>query len=49
MSEPCWEQARISKSTIQQRRSIQESTRSQIQMVCGETNLSEQQKRVKIR
>jgi len=47
-SEPCWEQAGISKSVMEQRRSIQESTRSQIQAVCSETNLSEQQKREKI-
>ena len=47
-SEPCWEQAGISKSVMEQRRSIQESTRSQIQAVCRETNLSEQQKREKI-
>src|SRR5271167_4456324 len=47
--EPCWEQARISKSVIEQRKSIQESTRSQVQAVCNETNLTEQQEREQIR
>src|SRR5215472_6547031 len=47
-TEPCWEQAGISKSVIEQRRSIQESTRSEIQAVCSEPNLSEEQKREKI-
>lgn len=48
-AEPCWEQAGISNNVIEQSRSIQESTRSQIQTVCSEPNLSEQQKRQKIR
>jgi hypothetical protein len=48
-AEPCWEQAGISKNVNEQRRSIQESTRSQIQTVCSEPNLSEQQKREEIR
>jgi hypothetical protein len=47
--EPCWEQAGISKSVMEQRKSIQASTRSQVQAVCSETNLTEQQKREKIR
>ena len=47
--EPCWEQAGISKSIMQQRRSIQESTRSRVREVCSEPSLSEQQKREKIR
>ena len=47
--EPCWEQAGISKSVMEQRKSIQESTRSQVQAVCNETNLTEQQKREQIR
>jgi apolipoprotein N-acyltransferase len=47
--EPCWEQAGISKSVMEERKSIQESTRSQVQAVCSETNLTEQQKREKIR
>jgi hypothetical protein len=46
--EPCWEQAGISKSVIEQRKSIHESTRSEIQAVCSEPNLSEEQKREKI-
>ena len=47
-TEPCWERAGISKSAIEQRRSIQESTRSEIQAVCSQPNLSEEQKREKI-
>jgi hypothetical protein len=47
-AEPCWEQAGIPKSVMEQRRSIQASTRSQIQAVCSEIDLSEQQKREKI-
>ncbi len=47
--EPCWEEAGISKGVIEQRKSIQENTRSQIQAVCSEPNLSEQQKHEKIR
>jgi hypothetical protein len=34
---------------MEQRKSIQESTRSQVQAVCNEANLTEQQKREKIR
>jgi len=48
-TEPCWEQAGISKSALEQSRSTRESARSQIQSVCSETNLTEQQKREKIR
>jgi hypothetical protein len=47
-TEPCWEQAGISKSVMEQRKSILQSTRSQVEAVCSETNLSEQQKREKI-
>jgi hypothetical protein len=47
-TEPCWEQAGISNSIMEQRRSIQESSRSQVQAVCSESNLTEQQKREKI-
>jgi len=48
-TEPCWEQAGISKNVMEQRRSIQESTRSEIRAVCSEPNLSEEQKRERIR
>src|SRR6516162_7287889 len=34
-TEPCWEQAGISKNVMEQRRSIQESTRSEIRAVCS--------------
>jgi len=46
--EPCWEQAGISKSVQEQRQTIQQGVRSQIQAVCQESNLSQQQKRQKI-
>jgi hypothetical protein len=47
--QPCWQQAGISQSAIHERRQIEESTRSQVQSVCGESGLSPQQKREKIR
>jgi hypothetical protein len=47
--QPCWQQAGISQSAMQQRRQIEESTRSQVQSVCSDSSLSVQQKREKIR
>ena len=47
--QPCWQQAGISQSAMQQRRQIEESTRSQVQSVCSDSSLSSQQKREKIR
>ena len=47
--EPCWEQAGISKNVFGQRKSIQESTRAQVQGVCSDASLTEQQKRERIR
>jgi hypothetical protein len=47
--QPCWQQAGISQSAMQQRRQIEESTRSQVQSVCSDSSLSVQQKREEIR
>jgi TolA-binding protein len=46
---PCWEVAGISKSAIAERRRIEQETRSQVQSVCNDASLNEQQKREKIR
>src|SRR5438034_7035028 len=46
---PCWEVAGISKSAIAERRRIEQETRSQVQSVCNDSSLNEQQKREKIR
>jgi len=46
---PCWKQAGISRSAMQQRREIAENARSQMESVCGDSNLTLQQKRAQIR
>jgi hypothetical protein len=46
---PCWQQAGISQSAIQQRKQIEESTHSQIESVCSDSSLTPQQKQQKIR
>jgi hypothetical protein len=46
--QPCWQQAGISQSAIQQRKQIEESTRAQIQAVCNDPSLTSQQRREKI-
>ncbi len=46
---PCWEVAGIPKSAIAERRRIEQETRSQVQSVCNDSSLNEQQKREKIR
>ncbi len=46
---PCWEVAGISKSAIAERSRIEQETRSQVQSVCNDSSLNEQQKREKIR
>ena len=46
---PCWEVAGISKSAMEQRRAIQERTRSEVEAVCAEISLSPQERRQKIR
>ena len=47
--EPCWQVAGISQSAMQQHRELQESAHSQIQVVCTDSSLTQQQKREKIR
>ncbi len=47
--EPCWEQAGISQQAIAQRRSLEQSARTQIHAVCSDASLTPQQRREKIR
>jgi Spy/CpxP family protein refolding chaperone len=46
---PCWKQAGISQSAMQQERQIQQNTRSQVEAVCANSSLSPQQKHEQIR
>jgi len=46
---PCWEVAGISKSAMEQRRAIQERTRSEVEAVCSSSSLSQQERQQKIR
>jgi hypothetical protein len=45
---PCWQQAGISQSALQQRKQIEESTRSQVESVCSDSALTPQEKQQKI-
>ena len=45
---PCWQQAGVSQSVMQQRRSLEQNTRSEIESVCADSSLSQQQKHQKI-
>jgi len=47
--QPCWQVAGISQQTLQQRRQIEENTRSQVQSVCANSSISPEQKREQIR
>ena len=47
--EPCWQEAGISKSVMEQRRQIEQNTRAEIQSVCNDSALTPHQKREKIR
>jgi len=47
--EPCWQEAGISQSVMEQRRQIEQNTRAEIQSVCNDSALTPQQKREKIR
>lgn len=47
--QPCWEVAGISKSAMEQRRGIQQRTRSEIEAVCADAALSPQQRQQRIR
>ena len=46
---PCWEEAGISKSAMQQRRMIEQSAKSEIAAVCADPGLSQSQKQERIR
>jgi len=45
--EPCWKQAGIPQSVIQQHKSIEQTTRSQIEAVCSDTSLTPEQRHEK--
>jgi hypothetical protein len=47
--EPCWQQAGITKSVMEQRRIIAQNARSQVQSVCADSALTVSQKHEKIR
>src|SRR3974390_2409026 len=47
--EPCWQVAGISKSAMDQRRSIQQGVRSQVEAACADSSLTAQQRSEKIR
>jgi hypothetical protein len=47
--QPCWQQVGISKTVIEQRRSIEQNTRAQVQSVCADSSLSPQQRHQKIK
>jgi len=46
--EPCWKQVGISSAAMDEQRSIQKESRAQIEAVCQDSSLSEQQKKAKI-
>ena len=47
--EPCWEQAGVSRTAMEQRRNIERSTRAEVESVCADSALSAQQKHENIR
>ena len=46
--EPCWKQAGVSQQAQQQRRQIEENSRSQVSAICNNSSLSAQQKHQQI-
>lgn len=46
---PCWQVAGISKSAMEGRQAIQQRTRSEVEAVCADTSLTQQQRQQKIR
>jgi Spy/CpxP family protein refolding chaperone len=46
---PCWQQVGISKAAIDQRRSVEQNTRAQVEAVCADPSLTPQQKHAKIK
>jgi TolA-binding protein len=47
--EPCWKQAGLSQQVQQQRREVEQNSRAQIESVCNDSSLTQQQKHAKIR
>ena len=45
---PCWQQAGVSQSAMQQRKQVEENTRGQVESVCSDSSLTPQQKQQKI-
>jgi hypothetical protein len=45
---PCWQEAGVSKSAMEQRQAIQRKTKSEVEAVCAETSLTPQQRQQKI-
>lgn len=45
---PCWQQAGIQKSAMEQRWAVERETRSQVQAVCSNSSLTPQQKRQQV-
>lgn len=46
--EPCWEVAGVSKSAVQERRTLERQTHQEVEAVCANSSLSAQQKRQQI-
>lgn len=46
--QPCWQQAGVSRSALQQRRQVAESMHQQIESVCANTSLTAQQRHQQI-
>lgn len=47
--QPCWQQAGVNHSALEQRRQVAETARSQIESVCSNSSLTAQQKQAQIR
>jgi len=45
---PCWQEAGVSKSAMEQRQGIQRKTKAEVEAVCAETSLSPQQRHQRI-
>lgn len=47
--EPCWQEAGVTKTAIEQRRTIEEGVKSQVASVCANSSLTPQQRQQEIR
>ncbi len=47
--EPCWKEVGIPENVFSERRSLEQSTRAEVEGVCSDPTLNDQQKREKIR